>query len=80
MPPASWASGCPRIVSVTGFDGLSGGVFDDLDLTTVVQDGATKGRLVARWVTLALTGPDAPPPFELQATVRWGSSTAPVSA
>ncbi len=70
----------PEDVSVAGFDGLSGGVFDDLDLTTVVQDGATKGRLVARWVTLASTGPDAPPPFELKATVRWGSSTAPVSA
>ena len=67
----------PEDVSITGFDGLIGGVFDNLNLTTVVQDGATKGRLVARWVTLASTGPDAPPPFEMTARVRWGSSTGP---
>lgn len=70
----------PEDVSITGFDGLLGGVFDDLDLTTVVQDGATKGRLVARWVTLAAEGPDAPPPFELSASVRWGSTTGPAPA
>jgi len=70
----------PEDVSVTGFDGLVGGVFDDLNLTTVVQDGATKGRLVARWVTLASTEPDEPPPFDLPATVRWGSSTSHASA
>ena len=69
----------PEDVSVTGFDGLVGGVFDELNLTTVVQDGSTKGRLVARWVTLASTGPDAPPPFDLPVTVRWGSSTAQAS-
>jgi len=69
----------PEDVSVTGFDGLVGGVFDELNLTTVMQDGSTKGRLVARWVTLASTGPDDPPPFDLPATVRWGSSTAPAS-
>ncbi len=68
----------PEDVSVTGFDGLVGGVFDDLNLTTVVQDGVTKGRLVARWLTLALTEPEVPEPFELQATVRWGSTTGPV--
>lgn len=67
----------PEDVSVTGFDGLLGGVFDDLNLTTVVQDGATKGRLVARWVTLAASGTDAPAPFEMQAAVRWGTSTGP---
>lgn len=70
----------PEDVSITGFDGLVGGVFDDLNLTTVVQDGATKGRLVARWVTLASTEPEAPPPFELTANVRWGSTTGPASA
>jgi len=70
----------PEDVSITGFDGLVGGVFDDLNLTTVVQDGAAKGRLVARWVTLASAGPDAPPPFDLPATVRWGSSTAQARA
>lgn len=67
----------PEDVSVTGFDGLVGGVFDELDLTTVVQDGATKGRLVARWITLASTEPDVPLPFDLKATVRWGSTTGP---
>ena len=70
----------PQDVSITGFDGLVGGVFDDLNLTTVVQDGATKGRLVARWVTLASQGPDAPPPFDLEASVHWGSSTGPASS
>ncbi len=70
----------PEDVSITGFDGLEGGVFDDLNLTTVVQDGATKGRLVARWVTLASTESDAPPPFELEAIVRWGRTTGPASA
>ncbi|NTV40081.1 MAG: substrate-binding domain-containing protein, partial [Demequinaceae bacterium] len=70
----------PQDVSITGFDGLVGGVFDDLNLTTVVQDGAAKGRLVARWVTLAAEGPDAPPPFDLQASVRWGSSTGPTDS
>ena len=76
MPLSELGLAVPEDVSVTGFDGLVGGVFDDLNLTTVVQDGAAKGRLVARWVTLASTGPDAPPPFDLPAAVRWGSSTA----
>lgn len=70
----------PEDVSITGFDGLLGGVFDQMNLTTVMQDGATKGRLVARWVTLASTGPDAPPPFDLPLTVRWGSTTGPAPA
>lgn len=70
----------PEDVSVTGFDGLLGGVFDDLNLTTVTQDGTTKGRLVARWVTLASVGDDAPPPFDLPLTVRWGSTTGPAPA
>lgn len=64
----------PEDVSITGFDGLLGGVFDDLDLTGVVQDGATKGRLVARWVTLACEGPGAPPPFDLPLSVHWGAT------
>jgi len=70
----------PEDVSVTGFDGLLGGVFDELNLTTVVQDGATKGRLIARWVTLASTKPDAPQPFDLPLTVRWGSTSGPAPA
>lgn len=70
----------PEDVSITGFDGLTGGVFDSLDLTGVVQDGATKGRLVARWVTLAAEGPDAPPPFDMPLTVAWGSSAGPAPA
>ncbi len=67
----------PEDVSITGFDGLTEGVFAELDLTTVVQDGTEKGRLIARWVTLACAGPDVPPPFDLPLTVRWGSSAGP---
>jgi len=67
----------PEDVSITGFDGLTEGVFAELDLTTVVQDGTEKGRLIARWITLACTGPDVPPPFDLPLTVRWGSSAGP---
>lgn len=55
------------------------GGFYDSNPRTVVQDGATKGRLVARWATLAPAGPDAPFPFDLEATVRWGSTTGPAS-
>jgi len=67
----------PEDVSITGFDGLLGGVFDDLNLTTVMQDGATKGRLVARWVTRASTEAEDPPPLDLELTVRWGSTSGP---
>ncbi len=67
----------PEDVSIAGFDGLTEGVFAELDLTTVVQDGTENGRLVARWITLACTGPDAPPPFDLPLTFRWGSSAGP---
>lgn len=67
----------PEDVSITGFDGLTEGVFAQLDLTGVVQDGTLKGRLIARWLTLACEGPDAPPPFELLLAVRWGSSAGP---
>lgn len=70
----------PEDVSITGFDGLSGGVFDELDLTGVVQDGLTKGRLVAQWVTLAAEGPGAPRPFEMPLSVKWGSSAGPAPA
>lgn len=67
----------PEDVSITGFDGLTEGVFAELDLTSVAQDGTQKGRLIARWVTLACAGPDAPPPFELPLSIRWGSSAGP---
>lgn len=67
----------PEDVSIPGFDGLTEGVFAELDLTSVVQDGTAKGRLIVRWITLACAGPDAPPPFDLPLTVRWGSSAGP---
>lgn len=70
----------PEDVSIAGFDGLLDGVFGDLNLTTVMQDGATKGRLLARWLTRASTEPDAPPPFDLPLTVRWGSTSGPAPA
>lgn len=70
----------PEDVSVTGFDGLTGGVFDTLELTTVVQDGVLKGRLVARWIVERLDRGDDPPPNVMPLTVRYGktSGLAPV--
>ncbi|MCB2413007.1 LacI family transcriptional regulator [Demequina sp. TTPB684] len=67
----------PEDVSITGFDGLTEGVFAHLDLTSVVQDGTQKGRLIARWVALACASDELPPPFDLPLAVRWGSSAGP---
>lgn len=67
----------PDDLSVTGFDGLSGGVFDSLQLTTVVQDGVLKGRLVARWIVECLDMEDDPPPAVMPLTVRYGKTTGP---
>jgi DNA-binding LacI/PurR family transcriptional regulator len=70
----------PEDVSVTGFDGLTGGIFDTLELTTVVQDGVLKGRLVARWIVERIERGDDPPPNVMPLTVRYGktSGLAPV--
>lgn len=71
----------PEDLSVTGFDGLTGGVFDDLELTTVFQDGVLKGRLVARWIIeCAERGGDEPPPTLMPLTVRLGKTTGPAKA
>ncbi|MFO7244374.1 MAG: LacI family DNA-binding transcriptional regulator [Actinomycetes bacterium] len=65
----------PEDVSVTGFDGLTGGVFDQLELTTVVQDGVLKGRLVARWMVECIERGDDPPPNVMPLTVRYGKTS-----
>lgn len=70
----------PEDVSVTGFDGLTGGVFDELDLTSVYQDGVLKGRLVARWMVARVERDDDPPPHVMPLSVRYGRSTGPVPA
>lgn len=68
----------PEDVSVTGFDGLTVGVFDDLGLTTVFQDGVLKGRLVARWIieTAEREGEERPP-TAMPLSVRLGKTTGP---
>lgn len=70
----------PEDVSITGFDGLSGGVFDELDLTSVIQDASEKGRLVAQWLVAAVEANEDPEPFHLDLAVRWGSSAGPAPA
>lgn len=65
----------PEDVSVTGFDGLTGGVFDQFELTTVVQDGVLKGRLVARWMVECIERGDDPPPNVMPLTVRYGKTS-----
>lgn len=66
----------PQDLSLVGFDGLEGGAFDALNLTTVVQDGRLKGRIVARWlVAAAESGGRGPEAEVLPVAVRWGSST-----
>lgn len=68
----------PEDVSVTGFDGLTGGVFDRLNLTSVYQDGVLKGRLVARWLVERIVRGEDPPPHAMPLTLRLGSTTGPV--
>ncbi len=65
----------PGDLSLVGFDGLEGGAFDALDLTTVAQDGRLKGRIVARWLVAAAASGTGPEPEPMQVSVRWGSST-----
>lgn len=68
----------PGDVSIAGYDGLTGGIFDTLDITTVVQDGVLKGTFVADWVVRATERPSEPnPPQVLPTSVRWGSTTGP---
>lgn len=65
----------PEDVSITGFDGLDLPWLRPLDLTTVPQDGAAKGHLIARGVKALLEGSE-PPVIELPLEIRIGNSTA----
>jgi DNA-binding LacI/PurR family transcriptional regulator len=65
----------PQDVSITGFDGLDLPWLQPLDLTTVPQDGAAKGHLIAQGVKALLNG-DEPPVVELPLEIRVGNSTA----
>ncbi len=65
----------PEDVSITGFDGLDLPWLQPLDLTTVPQDGAAKGHLIAQGVKALLDG-DEPPVIELPLEIRIGNSTA----
>lgn len=65
----------PEDVSITGFDGLDLPWLQPLDLTTVPQDGAAKGHLIAQGVKALLDGQE-PPVIELPLEIRVGTSTA----
>ncbi len=68
----------PHDVSITGFDGLDLPWLQPLDLTTVPQDGAAKGHLIAQGVKALLDG-EEPPVIELPLEIRIGNSTARAS-
>ncbi len=65
----------PRDVSITGFDGLDLAWLAPLELTTMTQDSAQKGHLIAQCVKALLAG-EEPPAFELPVEFRRGTSTA----
>jgi DNA-binding LacI/PurR family transcriptional regulator len=65
----------PQDVSITGFDGLDLPWLAPDELTTVVQDAAHKGHLLAAEVKALLDG-DTPSPVELPLTLRTGTTTA----
>ncbi len=77
-PRANWACGCHEDVSITGFDGLDLPWLQPLDLTTVPQDGAAKGHLIAQGVKALLAG-EEPPVIELAAR-RFAWAPAPLAA
>lgn len=65
----------PEDVSITGFDGLDLPWLQSLDLTTVPQDGAAKGHLIAQGVKALLAG-EEPSVVELPLEIHVGTSTA----
>ena len=67
----------PGDVSITGFDGIELAWLEGVRLTTVLQDGAAKGHLIAQAVKSLLDG-DEPPRLELGLKVRIGTTTGPV--
>jgi len=65
----------PRDVSITGFDGLDLAWLAPVELTTMTQDAAQKGHLIAKCVKALLAG-EEPPAFELPVEFRRGTTTA----
>ena len=65
----------PRDVSITGFDGLDLAWFAPMELTTMTQDAAAKGHLIAQCVKALLAG-EEPTAFELHVELKRGNSTA----
>lgn len=66
----------PGDVSITGFDGIELAWLEGAQLTTVLQDSAAKGHLIAQAVKSLLDG-DEPPRLELGLEVRIGTTTGP---
>lgn len=69
----------PEDVSVTGFDGVSIDGVAPLQLTTMVQPAAEKGRAAGAAVTAILAGTQ-PPDILLTSVFRPGNTTGPISA
>lgn len=69
----------PADVSITGFDGIDLAWMGPTRLTTVVQDGPTKGHLIATAVQQLLDGATAQR-LTLPLEVRIGDTTGPVPA
>ena len=65
----------PYDVSVTGFDGLDLPWLAPLEITTIIQDGALKGSLLAAEVQALLEG-NSPEPVVMPVTLRIGTTTA----
>ena len=65
----------PQDVSITGFDGLDLPWLAPLDLTTVSQDSAAKGHLIAQAVKALLEGAE-PPVVDMPLDIHRGNSTA----
>ena len=66
-------------MSITGFDGIDLAWMGPTRLTTVVQDGPTKGHLIATAVQQLLDGATAQR-LTLPLEVRIGDTTGPVPA
>ena len=66
----------PHDVSITGFDGIDLPWLAPLELTTVIQDGVSKGKAMAREVRKLLEGKD-PSHVLMPLELSIGTSTAP---
>ncbi len=68
----------PEDLSVTGFDGVRVDGLAPYELTTLVQEAVTKGRLAGEAIATMLAG-DTPASTHLTCTFRHGNTTAPVA-